>query len=135
MLDIHILRSPQIYHNNPSISESEYRSTCKKYKESKGTKRSRMMASHIYLVSVRKAFHLPFPPHTLSLSSFRLGHKKSAEPRRRRENTLHKRRSTTGNTFRDKSLHSPGYKLFKLEILKANYTFKWHFQASSPDKS
>lgn len=27
MLDIHILRSPQIYHNNPSISESEYRST------------------------------------------------------------------------------------------------------------
>lgn len=27
MLDIHILRSPQIYHNNPSILESEYRST------------------------------------------------------------------------------------------------------------
>lgn len=43
MLDRHTLRSPQIYHNNPSISESEYRST------SKESRRSKMMASHIYL--------------------------------------------------------------------------------------
>lgn len=43
MLDRHTLRSPQIYHNNPSISESEYRST------SKESKRTKMMASHIYL--------------------------------------------------------------------------------------
>lgn len=35
MLDIHILRSPQIYHNNPSISESEYRSTSTREKKKK----------------------------------------------------------------------------------------------------
>lgn len=32
MLDIHVLRSPQIYHNNPSISESEYLGALKKKK-------------------------------------------------------------------------------------------------------
>jgi hypothetical protein len=92
----HILRSPQIYHNNPSISESEYIEAHihTEREKLKFKDPHKIMASHIWKFAI-KIFHVD-PSHS-NVSSTCL----SAFERN---------------------------KLFKVEILKENYTFKWHLE-------
>ena len=97
MLDIHILRSPQIYHNNPSILESEYRSTSTQKSVQKETEMEfkdpkKIMASHIYMYKICNK-NIP-------------------------------RGSVTASNITRHASAFERNKLFKVEILKENYTFK-----------